>query len=124
MSAALWLAVAVAVLALCWHLGGVELRRLNMIACYGTAHLEPHAHCCADCRCGYSDQRALVWHRQAAHPNTFDFGHASHAVHRRIDDGRNSAGEILEEVNPEEAAPGASPHETEVRGRFFRGGRP
>lgn len=92
---------------------------------YRTAHLDPHAHQCVDCSCGYSDQRALVWHRQAAHPNTFDFGHAPHAVHRRIDADRDSAGENMDGVNPESAgAPGASPHETEARGRFFRGGRP
>lgn len=113
------LLIVLGLLALAWHVGGVELERYEMRARYRTAHLGPYAHQCVDCGSGYSDQRALVWHRQAAHPNTFDFGGAPNAVHRRSNAGRDSAGEILDGENARELGSRPWPHETKARRHPF-----
>lgn len=113
------LLIVLGVLALAYHLGGVELERYEMRARYRTAHLGPYAHQCVDCGSGYSDQRALVWHRQAAHPNTFDFGGAPNAVHRRSNAGRDSAGEILDGEDARELGSRPWPHETKARRHLF-----
>lgn len=99
-----------AVIAVCWFLGLLEERRQRWV-------VSPHSYSCHDCRTGFSDARTLVWHRQAVHVDTYDFGRAPHVVHRRIDAGRNSAGEILDRVKPGgREAPGDRPHETKARG--------
>lgn len=77
-----------AVLAACWFLGWLEERRQLWV-------LPPHSYRCHDCRTGYSDVRALTWHRQSTHVDTYDSDRAPNAAHRRDDAGRNSAGEIL-----------------------------
>lgn len=88
MTALYWLAGIAAFLGLCWLLGVIEERRAQWT-------LHPYLYPCLECRTGFDDPRAFAWHRSATHLETYDPDRLPHAAHRRIDDGRNSPGEIL-----------------------------
>lgn len=110
------LLVILGFIALCWFLGWVDEKRSELRVLY------PQAYHCTECRAGYSDPRVFSWHRQAAHPNTFDFGRAPNAVHRRRDADRDSAGENPDGEDARELGSRPWPHETKARRHFSRGG--
>lgn len=92
---------------LCWYLGGLEMRRVEMLALHGTLPRYPHAHQRNSCLCGYSDLRE--------DGNFYDLGSPPDAVHRRKDADRDSAGETLDEPSPESGiAPVPPAHETKA----------
>jgi hypothetical protein len=60
-----WLAGLGAFLFICYLIGRLEERREEW-------HLSPWRYECFECRTGYHDPRAFVWHRQAEHATTYD----------------------------------------------------
>jgi len=78
---------------LCWHLGGLEMKRVENLERCRTMFMYPHVHQRIDCPCGYSDSRK--------DRDVYDLGSTPDAVHRRRDADRDSAGETLDEPSPE-----------------------